>query len=77
MKTFKAFVYETSFYYLLAIFWLPLVYAVTYHFSFMEMYSLEWFKVSLVLSPIILLFSGVRYLFSKRKLEKAKYTARN
>lgn len=77
MKPFKTFLYETSFYYLLAIFWLPLVYAVTYHLSFMEMYSLDWFRASLIFSPVILFVACIRYFFIKRREMRTKYVPRN
>lgn len=68
MKQFyRSLVFEMSLYYLLLVFSLPLVYAVTYHLPFMEVYNIEWFAVSLFCYPVVLIFSAVRYIYRRMK----------
>ena len=49
---------------------LPLVYAVTYHLSFSSMYTSEWLMISVFLSPLVLLFAGIRYGFARLKQQE-------
>ena len=49
---------------------LPLVYAVTYHLSFSSMYTSEWLIISVFLSPLVLLFAGIRYGFARLKQQE-------
>lgn len=62
-SSYLSYVFELSLYYLLLIMSLPLVYAVTYHLSFSSMYTSEWLMISVFLSPLVLLFAGIRYGF--------------
>ena len=48
----------------------PLVYAVTYHLSFSSMYTSEWLMISVFLSPLVLLFAGIRYGFARLKQQE-------
>lgn len=53
---------------------LPLVYAVTYHLSFSSMYTSEWLMISVFLSPLVLLFAGIRYGFARLKQQERQVT---
>lgn len=71
-QLYKSMVFEMTLYYLLLIFCLPLVYAVTYHLSFMEVFNAEWFAVSLFCSPLIFIFAAVRYGYRRVKEVQSK-----
>ncbi|EGO9139762.1 hypothetical protein DW621_03080 [Enterococcus faecalis] len=69
-SSYLSYVFELSLYYLLLIMSLPLVYAVTYHLSFSSMYTSEWLMISVFLSPLVLLFAGIRYGFARLKQQE-------
>ncbi len=71
-SSYLSYVFELSLYYLLLIMSLPLVYAVTYHLSFSSMYTYtsEWLMISVFLSPLVLLFAGIRYGFARLKQQE-------
>ncbi|EGO5241527.1 hypothetical protein ACT9SR_06120 [Enterococcus faecalis] len=69
-SSYLSYVFELTLYYLLLIMSLPLVYAVTYHLSFSSMYTSEWLMISVFLSPLVLLFAGIRYGFARLKQQE-------
>ncbi|ALS02591.1 hypothetical protein ATZ33_14760 [Enterococcus silesiacus] len=60
-RLYKTVVFEMSLYYGLLAIVLPLIYAVTYHISFMSVFNLEWLAVTLFIYPIVLVISMIRY----------------
>lgn len=66
-RFFKTVVFEMSLYYGVLAMVLPLIYAVTYHVSFMSVFSVEWFAVTLFMYPIVLIFAMIRYGCSQMK----------
>ncbi|MGK0552170.1 hypothetical protein ACSFB8_08620 [Enterococcus faecalis] len=58
--SYVSYVIEFALYYILIIFGLPMVYAVTYHHSLTDVFTREWLMLSLYLSPLILLLAGLR-----------------
>lgn len=73
-SSYLSYVFELSLYYLLLIMSLPLVYAVTYHLSFSSMYTSERLMISVFLSPLVLLFAGIRYGFARLKQQERQVT---
>lgn len=65
--TYKSLLFEMSLYYILLVFCLPSVYAVTYHLPFMEVYTLEWLVLSFFCYPLVLLLSAIRYGYRRMK----------
>ncbi|MFD1900889.1 hypothetical protein [Enterococcus termitis] len=64
---YKTMMFETSLYYGLLAIVLPLIYAVTYHVTFISVFNTEWLAVTLFLYPIILLLSTIRYGYSRMR----------
>lgn len=60
-RLYRSVVFEMSLYYGLLAIVLPLIYAVTYHISFMSVFNLEWLAVTLFIYPIVLVISMIRY----------------
>lgn len=67
MHSYKSYVVEMSLYYGLLVLVLPLIYAVTNHLSFLVVFPMEWFAVSLFLYPIVWLLSAIRYGIHRAK----------
>ncbi|MBO0475370.1 hypothetical protein IGL98_003281 [Enterococcus sp. DIV0840] len=66
-RLYKSVVFEMSLYYGLLAIVLPLIYAVTYHLSFMSVFSVEWFAVTLFMYPIVLILSMIRYGYHRMR----------
>ncbi|MBO0423262.1 hypothetical protein BCR22_05035 [Enterococcus plantarum] len=66
-RVFKTVVFEMSLYYGLLAIVLPLIYAVTYHVSFMSVFSVEWLAVTLFIYPIVLILSTIRYGYGRMR----------
>ena len=64
---FKTVVFEMSLYYGVLALVLPLIYAVTYHVSFMSVFSIEWLAVTLFMYPIVLILSTIRYSYYRMR----------
>ncbi|MEI5990656.1 hypothetical protein [Enterococcus crotali] len=62
-RLYKTVVFEMSLYYGLLAILLPLIYAVTYHLSFMSVFNLEWLAVTLFIYPIVLIVAMIRYSY--------------
>ncbi|MGX7150134.1 hypothetical protein [Enterococcus ureasiticus] len=66
-RLYKSVVFEMSLYYGLLAIVLPLIYAVTYYLSFMSVFSVEWFAVTLFMYPIVLILSMIRYGYHRMR----------
>ena len=64
---FKTVVFEMSLYYGLLAIVLPLIYAVTYHVSFMSVFSVEWLAVAVFMYPIVLILAAIRYSYGRMR----------
>lgn len=64
---FKTVVFEMSLYYGLLAIVLPLIYAVTYHVSFMSVFSVEWLAVTVFMYPIVLILAAIRYGYGRMR----------
>ncbi|MHC5228766.1 hypothetical protein ACYSNW_10850 [Enterococcus sp. LJL99] len=65
--SYKSCLFVFSLYYALLAFSLPLVYAVTYHVSFMDVYTIDWLLFVLIFYPSVFLISAVRYGYHRIK----------
>lgn len=65
MQPFKSIVFELTLYYMLLSVGLPLVYAVTYHLPAAGIFSLEWLGACVLIYPVVLLFSALRYSYQR------------
>lgn len=73
---YKTVVFELSLYYGLLMIVLPLIYAVTYHVSFVSVFSVEWFAVALFMYPIVLIVSMIHYSYRRMKKNSRLQTKR-
>ncbi|EOI06792.1 hypothetical protein UAY_00134 [Enterococcus moraviensis ATCC BAA-383] len=66
-RLFKSVVFEMSLYYGVLAVVLPLIYAVTYHVSYLSVFSAEWFAVTVFMYPVVLVLSAIRYGYGRMR----------
>ncbi|MBO0440351.1 hypothetical protein [Candidatus Enterococcus ikei] len=66
-RLYKSVVFEMSLYYGMVAVVLPLIYAVTYHVSFISVFSAEWLAVTVFMYPVVLVLSAIRYGYGRMR----------